>query len=125
VFFEFVQVSAVIIPRRLFNHQYVFSFQSFHRFLCYRRVSLLNTLALRHLGLCLIDMMVEQLKSDLECITGKRTIVATETAALVLARLDEMAKSVDTPERLQHYLSKRSYIKALAWIEDPSTPHHA
>ena len=69
-------------------------------------------------------MTMEQLKSDLECITGERTIEATETMAQVLARLDEMAKSLDAPERLQHYLSKRSYVKALAWIEDPSAPHH-
>jgi hypothetical protein len=86
---------------------------------------LLNTLALSDLGLCLIVMTMEQLKSDLECITGKRTIESTETMAQVLARLDEMAKSIDAPERLQHYLSKRSYVKALAWIKDPSTPHHA
>ena len=70
-------------------------------------------------------MTMEQLKSDLECITGKRTIKASETMAQVLARLDEMAKSIDAPERLQHYLNKRSYVKALIWIEDPSTPHHA
>ena len=86
---------------------------------------MLNALALSDLGLCLIAMTMEQLKSDLECITGKRTIESTETMAQVLARLDEMAKSVDAPERLKHYLSKRSYVKALAWIEDPSTPHHA
>ena len=86
---------------------------------------MLNTLALSDLGLCLIAMTMEQLKSDLECITGKRTIEPTETMAQVLARLDEMAKSIDAPERLKHYLSKRSYVKALAWIEDPSTPHHA
>ena len=86
---------------------------------------MLNTLALSDLGLCLIAMTIEQLKSDLECITGKRTIESTETMAQVLARLDEMAKSVDAPERLRHYLSKRSYVKALAWTEDPSTPHHA
>ena len=86
---------------------------------------MLNTLALSDLGLCLIAMTMEQLKSDLECITGKRTVEPTETMAQVLARLDEMAKSVYAPERLKHYLSKRSYVKALAWIEDPSTPHHA
>ena len=85
---------------------------------------MLNTLALLHLGLCLIPMTMEQLKSDLECITGKRTIEASETTAQVLARLDEIAKSIDAPERLQHYLSRRSYVKALAWIEDPSAPHH-
>ena len=70
-------------------------------------------------------MTMEQLKSDLDCITGMRPIEATETMAQVLARLDEMAKSTDAPERLQHYLGKRSYVKALAWIEDPSSPHHA
>ena len=86
---------------------------------------MLNTLALSDLGLCLILMAMEQLKIDLECITGKRTIESTETMAQVLARLDEMAKTVDAPERLKHYLSKRSYVKALAWIEDPSIPHHA
>ena len=85
---------------------------------------MLYTLALLYLGLCLIAMMIEQLKADLECITGKRTIEATETMVQVLARLDEVAKSIDAPERLQHYLSKRSYVKALAWIEDPSSPHH-
>ena len=89
-----------------------------------RRVNLLNTLALLYLGLCLIAMTIEQLKADLECITGKRTIEANETMVQVLARLDEVAKSIDAPERLQHYLSKRSYVKALAWIEDPSSPHH-
>ena len=89
-----------------------------------RRVNLLNTLALLYLGLCLVAMTIEQLKADLECITGKGTIETTETMVQVLARLDEAAKSIDAPERLQHYLSKRSYVKALAWIEDPSSPHH-
>ena len=69
--------------------------------------------------------MMEQLKIDLECITGKRMNETDETIAQVLARLDVMAKSTDAPERLQHYLSKRSYVKALAWLEDPTTPHQA
>ena len=86
---------------------------------------MLNTLALLYSGLCLVAMMIEQLKTDLEYITGKRTIEVTETMPQVLARLDELAKSIDSPEQLQHYLSKRSYVKALAWIEDPSRPHHA
>ena len=86
---------------------------------------MLNKLALLYIGLCLVVMTIERLKTDLECIIGKRSIEATETMAQVLARLDEMAKSTDAPEQLQHYLSKRSYVKALAWIEDPSSPHHA
>ena len=44
---------------------------------------MLNTLALLHLGLCLVAMTIEQLKSDLECITGKRTIEATQTMVQV------------------------------------------
>ena len=67
--------------------------------------------------------MMEQLRIDLECITGKRTNETDEIIAQVLARLDVMAKSTDVPDRLQHYLSKRSYVKALAWLEDPTTPH--
>lgn len=68
-------------------------------------------------------MDVDQLKCDLERITGAREINVGETMAQVLARLDVFAKSPEAHERLQHYLSKRSYVKALAWIEDPSTPH--
>ena len=69
-------------------------------------------------------MTIKQLKSDLECITGKRTIEPTQTMVQVLARLDEMGNSIEAPERLKHYLNKRSYVKALAWIEDPTIPHH-
>ena len=69
-------------------------------------------------------MMMEQLKSDLERITGKQTIEATENMSQILARLDEVVNDTDAPERLKHYLSRRSYVKALAWIEDPSIPHH-
>jgi len=68
-------------------------------------------------------MDTEQLKSDLECITGQRAMDAGETMILVLARLDAAAEAVDLPIKLKHYLSQRSYMKALAWLEDPSIPH--
>jgi len=64
------------------------------------------------------------MKIDLECITGQRGLEEGETMAQVLARLDAIAKSSPIPERLEHYLSKRSYVKALAWLADPATPHH-
>lgn len=69
-------------------------------------------------------MDTEQLKRDLAAITGQRAIEAGETMTQILARLDAIAKTSHTPEKLQHYLSKRSYVKAIAWLEDPSTPHH-
>lgn len=68
-------------------------------------------------------METESLKADLERITGARAIDDGEKMSHVLARLDAIARGEDIPERLSHYLSKRSYVKAIAWIEDPSTPH--
>ncbi len=68
-------------------------------------------------------MDTEQIKSDLECITGQRSIEAGDSMTEVLQRLDVCGQSALTPDRLQHYLTKRSYVKALAWLEDPSTPH--
>lgn len=41
----------------------------------------------------------------------------------VLARLDGFAAQPDLPERLEHYVSKRSYVKALEWLDNPDTPH--
>jgi hypothetical protein len=70
-------------------------------------------------------MDVDLVKSDLERITGQRTIREGEAMPDVLARLDVLAKSPLTHQRLKHYLSKRSYVKALEWLEDTSIPHHA
>lgn len=66
----------------------------------------------------------EQLKADLERIVGQRPISEGETITQVLGRLDSIADASLTPDRLKHYLAKRSYIKALAWLDDPETPHH-
>ena len=63
-------------------------------------------------------MTMEQLKSDLEVSLASEQSKQSNYGAS-FARLDEVAKSTDAPERLQHYLSKRSYVKALAWMEDP------
>lgn len=68
-------------------------------------------------------METEPLKSDLERITGARAIDCEEKMSHVLTRLDAIAQRDETPERLRHYLSKRSYVKALAWLNDPSMPH--
>lgn len=73
---------------------------------------------------CKIIMDRDQLKTDLEYITQRREMPEDETLTAVLGRLDAMARSSDIPARLEHYLSQRSYLKALAWLENPDTPHH-
>ncbi len=68
-------------------------------------------------------MDTEQLKADLERITFGRAMEPGETMSQVLTRLDACVRSAHVPDGLQHYLSKRSYVKALAWLEDPAVPH--
>ena len=68
-------------------------------------------------------MDVELLRIDLERITLKRALAAGDSLVDVLSRLDEVARNPDIPDRLEHYLSKRSYEKALAWLDDPEQPH--
>jgi len=63
------------------------------------------------------------LKKDLEWITQRTPLPEGESIANVLARLDEVARDPNLPERLAHYLSKRSYLKALEWLDDPDLPH--
>ncbi len=65
----------------------------------------------------------EQVKADLECISQKRPLCPGETLATVLHRLDAVTSEAGLPERLKHYLSRRSYLKALEWLENPDTPH--
>ncbi|MEN8663243.1 MAG: hypothetical protein ACN4GF_00155 [Lentimonas sp.] len=66
----------------------------------------------------------EQVKIDLQCIAQKQALRSGETMADVLRRLDSVAGERDLPARLQHYLSQRSYIKALEWLENPEIPHY-
>jgi len=65
------------------------------------------------------------LKTDLEYVTQRRPMPESESMARVLRRLDRRAREPELPDRLEHYLSKRSYVKALAWLDDPETPHRA
>lgn len=71
-----------------------------------------------------VRMDTESLQLDLEYITQARALPEGETLGQVLTRLDTVAKDPNLHERLQHYLSKRSYVKALAWLADPNIPHH-
>ena len=66
----------------------------------------------------------EQLKMDLECITQVRDLPEGETLRSVLARLDACAQTPGLQDRLLHFLTKRSYTKALVWLDNPDSPHH-
>lgn len=66
----------------------------------------------------------DQLKLDLEYITQARDLPEGETLRTVLARLDTCSQSPDLHDRLEHYLTKRSYAKALTWLDNPDSPHH-
>ncbi|MGB0416845.1 MAG: hypothetical protein ACPGKS_08355 [Coraliomargarita sp.] len=68
-------------------------------------------------------MELGSLKKDLEVITQQSEPANGESFAAVLKRVDSVATTPGLPERLQHYLSKRSYVKALAWLDDPNLPH--
>ncbi|WP_269523557.1 hypothetical protein [Coraliomargarita parva] len=65
----------------------------------------------------------EQLKADLQFIAQVSPLPAGESMISVLQRLDAVAAEPGIPERLEHYLSKRSYLKALAWLDNPELPH--
>ncbi len=65
----------------------------------------------------------DQLKLDLEYITQARALPEGESLRGVLARLDICAQAPDLHDRLEHYLTKRSYAKALVWLDHPDSPH--
>ncbi len=66
----------------------------------------------------------DRLKLDLEYITQTRELPEGETLRTVLARLDGDAQAPGLHDRLEHYLSQRSYAKALTWLDNPDSPHH-
>ena len=68
-------------------------------------------------------MEYEFLRADLLYVTQKKERPEGVAMVDVLTRLDEVARRPDLPERLEHYLSKRSYVKALEWLDDPELPH--
>ncbi len=68
-------------------------------------------------------METSQIRADIECIVGKRAILEGDTVSDLLKRLDEASELEYIHQQLRHYLTKRSYIKALAWLDNPETPH--
>jgi len=68
-------------------------------------------------------MEYEKLRVDLEQVTQQRPYFDGESMVHVLARLDAFAAQAGVPSRLLHYLTRRSYIKALHWLDHPEAPH--
>lgn len=68
-------------------------------------------------------MDFETLRSDLEKVLRQRELAAGEDLPAVLGRLDAVREAGGLPDRLRHYLERRSYVKALHWLDNPEAPH--
>ena len=68
-------------------------------------------------------MFDHELRENLMWVTGQKQLPGDRSFTEVLAWLDTFSHDREVPERLAHYLSRRSYVKALEWLEDPDTPH--
>jgi len=65
----------------------------------------------------------ELIRDDLRLATGEMQPPAGQTLRDALARLDAWAQKDDLPGDFAHYLSRRSYVKALEWLEHPDMHH--
>jgi hypothetical protein len=69
-------------------------------------------------------METETIKADLEAIVAGKPVEQNGSIIQSMQRLDSISKSQKVPGQLRHYLERRSYVKALEFLNDPSTPHH-
>ena len=54
---------------------------------------------------------------------GQSDLPDGKTLPDVLQQLDAVSKSEGIPAQMKHYLQQRSYLKALAWLDDPDMKH--
>jgi len=66
---------------------------------------------------------MDQIRYDLLLATGAEQPPAGQTLREALTRLDALARENQLPRDLAHYLSRRSYVKALDWLDHPDKPH--
>ncbi len=69
------------------------------------------------------DFIMDSVKSDLEIVTQLVSVPEGDSMVMALRRLDAVAKESTLPAQLKHYLLQRSYVKALAWLDNPELPH--
>lgn len=60
---------------------------------------------------------------NLEIVTGSEKPESAVRIREALAWLDQLARDETLPGDLAHYLSRRSYVKALEWLDHPDMPH--
>lgn len=69
-------------------------------------------------------MKFEKTRRHLKIVTGIEEPPADLPIREALARLDAMAADESLPNDLAHYLSRRSYVKALECLDNPDMPHN-
>ena len=70
-------------------------------------------------------MNLEEIRQNLKIVTGAEKPPEGLKIRDALARLDAISKDEELPGDLAHYLSRRSYMKALEWLDNPNMPHKA
>lgn len=70
-------------------------------------------------------MKFDQTRSYLKIVTGLEKPPADLPIREALARLDAIVADEALPKDLAHYLSRRSYVKALECLDNPDMPHKA
>lgn len=68
-------------------------------------------------------MKTEKIRYFLKIATGAEPPREPMTMREALSQLDAIAEKEKLPRDLAHYLSRRSYMKALEWLDDPDMPH--
>ena len=69
-------------------------------------------------------MTSTELELYLQSIVEPDSTEQAVSLPVALRGLDSYVKSDrHLAPRLRHYLERRSYAKALAWVRDPETPH--
>jgi len=70
-------------------------------------------------------MNKEELRLSLQVATGAESPREGLSIGEALRQLDAISKEASVPGDLAHYLSRRSYVKALEWLDNPDMSHKA
>ena len=68
-------------------------------------------------------MKTDEIRDFLKIATGAKPPAEGLTVREALSRLDALSKDESLPADLLHYLSRRSYVKALEYLDNPDMPH--